>query len=346
MPPLEASNEAPAAPSRRRVWAKRLGVAAASLMIAVLVIPLLWPVTPLRGTVPPEQLADADSRFVTVDGVTLHYKVAGSDLAPVTVILLHGFGASTFSWRDQLPLIGDRARVVAFDRPAFGLTERPLPGSWSGASPYGPQANVDQLIGLMDRLDIDRAVLVAHSAGAVVAVNAAVQHPDRVQALVLEAPAVYEARPTPVLAGPVLRSPQMRRIGPPLLRRVIGSGADEFVASAYFDSAVVTQEVLAGYRLPFKADDWDRGLWELVAAPRESSAADLLGKVGVPTIVVAGRNDTFVPFENSARVADAIPDARLIPFDKTGHIPHEEQPEYFANEVYRFLDMLDASCGT
>jgi hypothetical protein len=99
-----------------RVLLAVLGVGAA----AALVGPFLVPVPPLRGTVPPEQLADPDSRFAVVggigaDGVRLHYKLAGSG-APA-MILLHGFAASTFSWREVMAPLAEQGTVVACDRP-------------------------------------------------------------------------------------------------------------------------------------------------------------------------------------------------------------------------------------
>ncbi len=86
------------------------------------------------------------------------------------LLLLHGFAASTFSWREVLPALGQLGRTVAFDRPAFGLTERPMPESWQGdwtrQNPYPASAQVDLTVGLMDQLGIDQAVLVGNSAAA------------------------------------------------------------------------------------------------------------------------------------------------------------------------------------
>lgn len=342
---MEPTETQPPEPLPRRRWPRRLAVAVAIVAALLLVVPLLWPVPPL-ATVPPSTLADEDSRFIDADGVRTHFKTGGSEQAPVAVILIHGFGASAFSWRDQLPLLGERAFTVAYDRPPFGLSQRPLPGQWTGESPYGPERNVDHLFALMDGLGIERAVLVAHSAGAVVAVNAAASQPDRVQALVLVAPALVEARSTPAIGSAVLRSPQMRRVGPLIARRIADEGADEFIRSAYHDPSIATDEVLAGYRKPLMADNWDKGLWELVAAPRRTSALEVLDDVNVPTLVIAGREDTFVPWENSRRVTNSIAGAQLRSFDDTGYLPHEEQPEQFANEVYRFLDTLpDTGCA-
>ena len=93
-------------------------------------------------------------------------------------MLLRGFGASTFSWREAVAPLAERGRVIAFDRPAFGLTERILRGDWNpdewpGGSPYTPEAQADLSIALLDALEIDEAVLVGHSAGGTVAMLAA-----------------------------------------------------------------------------------------------------------------------------------------------------------------------------
>lgn len=325
---------------RRKRWPRRVGAATLGVALAFLLLPLVWPVPALTDTVPPSRLADEDSRFLDVDGVTLHYKEAGSLLAPQTVILLHGFGASTFSYRDQLPLLGDRAHVIAFDRPGFGLTGRPLPGDWTGIGPYGPEANADQVVGLMDALDIDKAVVVGHSAGAAVAVLAAVNHPDRIEGLVLEAPAIYQPAGPPAPLDLVLRGPQSRRIGPLLVRRLVADRSDSFIAGAYANADLVTAAVLEGYRLPLRANDWDKGLWEVVVARRSERPADVLSRISVPTLVIAGTEDAYVPLADSVRASKEVSGATLARIPDAGHIPHEERPEQFANEVFRFLDTL------
>lgn len=331
---------------RRGRWLRIVAGAVALVAFVVLVVPLVVPIPPPRDTVEPARLAGPDSRFMRVDSIDMHYIEAGSTEAPLPIVLLHGFGASTFSWRQQLPLLADRARTVAFDRPAFGLTSRPMPSQWRGDTPYSLQASADQTVALMDELGIAKALLIGHSAGASVAVLVAVQHPDRVAGLILEAPAIYSQRETPDIVRRLQQTPQARRLGPLLVRRIAAPGSDDFIRSAFYDSTVVTAGVLAGYRLPLRATDWDRALWEFSIAPR-TDVAGLLGQVKAPTLVIAGKEDTIVRFSDSERVAAAVPSARLVEFEQTGHIPHEEDPERFANEVYRFLDELpEASCGS
>jgi hypothetical protein len=85
------------------------------LLLVLLVGPLVVPIAPLRGTLPAEQLVDADSRFVEVHGTAIHYKMAGQG-EPV-LVLLHGFAANTFTWREVMPSLASAGTAIAFDRP-------------------------------------------------------------------------------------------------------------------------------------------------------------------------------------------------------------------------------------
>ncbi|KAL2550030.1 alpha/beta-hydrolase superfamily protein [Forsythia ovata] len=168
----------------------------------------------------PMDLADPDSCFCEFNGVQLHHKVCDAEvLAPntleeasslqfphstkrvnVPMILLHGFGASVFSWnRVMKPLaqvIG--SKVLAFDRPAFGLTSRvnsvvhssPVNQDNRPLNPYSMMFSVLATLYFIDFLEAEKAILVGHSAGSLVAVDAYFEAPERVAALILVAPAI------------------------------------------------------------------------------------------------------------------------------------------------------------
>jgi pimeloyl-ACP methyl ester carboxylesterase len=304
-----------------------------ALAILLLLVPLIVPVPPLRGTVPPEELADADSRFIDVHGLRMHYKVQGQ--GEPALVLLHGFAASTFSWRAVMPQLSGLGTTVAFDRPAFGLTERPMPGEWVGENPYSLEAQADQTVALMDRLGIEQAVLVGNSAGGTVALLTTLRHPERVQALVLVDAAIYSGS-TPAWLGPVLRTPQMRRLGP-LVARAFGKMGGRLLDSAWYDKSKVTDEMLEGYEKPLRAQNWDRALWELTTASRPLHLEERLGEVRVPVLVITGEYDRIVPPEQSVRLAEELPDAELVTVPDCGHLPQEECPDDFVAAVRVFL---------
>ncbi|KAH7654120.1 2,6-dioxo-6-phenylhexa-3-enoate hydrolase protein [Dioscorea alata] len=143
-----------------------------------------------------------DSTFSDIHGVRVHHKVChhddghlsrGSLNIGLPLVLLHGFGASVFSWsRVMRPLARIAgSKVLAFDRPAFGLTARSAPVRDNGAlNPYSMAFAVLATLSFIDMLGSQKAILIGHSAGCLVAVNAYFEAPERIAALILVAPAI------------------------------------------------------------------------------------------------------------------------------------------------------------
>ncbi len=310
-------------------------IISAVILFILILGPFLVPVPELTDTVPPAELAEADSRFININGLEVHYKTAGN--ANQAVILLHGFGASVFSWREVIPDLSESHTVIAYDRPAFGLTERPL--SWEGENPFSPEAQVQLVIGLMDAFGLEEAVLIGNSAGGKIAAETALAYPDRVQGLVLVDAAVYAGGGAPPLVRPLLGTPQLRHIGPLIARRIQAS--DAFLESAWHDPSLITGEIIAGYRYPLQSQNWDKALWELTVASRASDLEDRLGEIGHPVLVVTGDDDRIVPTEQSIRLASELPNAELSVFEACGHLPQEECPQAFLDAVLPFLASLE-----
>ena len=311
------------------------GIILTVLVLIVLIGPFLIPVPPLENTVPVEQLVDADSKFVNVNGINIHYKTYGQ--GEPTFILLHGFGASVFSWREVVEPLAQYGTVIAYDRPAFGLTERPL--EWEGESPYGPQAQVDIVLGLMNELGVEKAILVGNSAGGTVSMQVALQHPERVEALILVDAAVYAGGGAPSWSRPILKTPQMNHVGPLIARQLQAQGV-EFIKTAWHDPSKITQDIFDGYQKPLQIANWDKALWQLTVASEESGLVERLAEITMPTLVITGDDDRIVPTKQSLRLADELPNAELKVIAQSGHLPHEEKPVEFMQAVTEFLSTL------
>lgn len=320
-----------------RRWLRILLAGLGVLVAAALIVPLVIPIPPASDTRPPAELADTDSEFLNVNGLRVHLKRAGGGGLPL--LLLHGFRASTFSWREVLgPLSADRL-VVAFDRPAFGLTERPMPPYADGKNPYTAAAQVELTIGLMDALGIERAVLIGNSAGGTISLLTALEHPERVAALVLVDPAVYTGGGAPSWVRPFLKLPQVRRVGPLFMRNIRSWGPD-LLNAAWHDPSKITPDIIAGYTRPLQAEDWDRALWELTLASQELDLTARLGELKMPVLVVTGDDDRIVPAAETVRLAGEIAGAELKVVPACGHVPHEECPEVFLEAIESFLAKL------
>jgi pimeloyl-ACP methyl ester carboxylesterase len=313
---------------------KGLLVVAGGLALT-LTAPFLIPVPPLKGTYPAHDLADDDSEFIQLNGLDIHIKKMGNG-EPV-LILLHGFASSLYTWNPVMQSLAQQCTVIAFDRPGFGLSERPL--AWRGKNPYGMDAQVDLVIALLDHFGVKQAILMGNSAGGTVAMQVALDHPERVSSLILVDPAVYHGGGVPAWLLTILGTPQMRHLGPLFARQILSRGRN-VIKYVYHDPARMSPDMEEYYLKPFKVENWDKSLWEFTLASHPVGLADRLSELNQPCLVITGDDDRIVPTRESIRLASELPDGRLIVIENAGHVPHEEQPQLFMNAVADYLQTV------
>jgi pimeloyl-ACP methyl ester carboxylesterase len=265
-------------------------------------------------------------RFVRVGDQLVHVEQAGSG---EPVVLIHGFGASTYSWRKVMPALAASHRVVAIDLNGFGYTQRPT----SRAS-YTREAQAKLVLGTLDALGIDRAHIVGHSYGGGLTLYLASRHPERFRTMVLvdsSAPTYANdrrsrfaaLRPLDVLfVRSVVLRPGMVRKG--LLR-------------SYYDDSLVTPELVQAY-LDRLAIEGVGGAFYGLTAPAPAGEPVELEKIAIPSLVIWGAHDVLISPETGRRAAARLPRAEFVLFDKSGHLPMEEEPEAFLNTVLPFLE--------
>ncbi len=305
------------------------------LLLVLLVGPFLIPVRPLEDAVPPRQLADEDSQFIQVGGLDLHLKSKG--LGEPVILLLHGFGASLYSWQAVMEPLSQYGTVIAYDQPGFGLTERPL--SWDGQNPYCPESQVSLAVGLLDQFGVKKAILIGNSAGGTTAMRIFLAHPGRVSGLVLVDPAVYAGGGPPDWTHPLLATPQMRRLGPLLVRRIQARGS-ALLRIAWHNPKSIHPQTLELYQKPLKTENWDKALWEFTLANRSSDLSARLSEFSLPVLVITGDDDRIVPTAQSIRLSAELPNAKLVVIPEAGHVPHEEKPQDFMQAVRDYLETV------
>jgi 2-hydroxymuconate-semialdehyde hydrolase len=260
--------------------------------------------------------AGVPGRLLDVGGRRVHLVELG-DGPPL--LLVHGFGASTFDFEEfTLAPLARTRRAIAVDLHGFGWSER------GDDLAYGWTLWSDQLAGVLDALDFERASLAGHSMGGAVATVFAARHPERVERLVL-AGALYpqEAGETPLIFR-ALRTPG---VGELLLALVDDASAPGFSdahharARAWHRIRGTRAAALRYVRAP--------GKW--------AELAPAYARIRAPTLVLHGTDDESVAYAAMERAVAAIPDARIVAIPGGRHFLLRDSPDVFAREVEAFL---------
>lgn len=269
------------------------------------------------------------SRFAEVDGVRVHYQEAGNPRAPA-LVLIHGFASSTLVWSKVfLRLAAAGFRVIALDMLGFGYSDKPRKGEYTITS----QARVVK--GLLDSLEVQRALFVGSSYGGAVAATCALDYPDRVEKLILVG-TVSNDRPLGLMLMRVFGSRVFGDVVSPLLlssRRLL-----RWRMKRVYDrhAWILDERRVQARHLPLRTARAQRAIIRTVRgwnAERISREAHLISQ---PTLLLWGENDREIPLTDGERLNTAIPGSRLIVFLNCGHLPHEEYPESFTEVVSDF----------
>ena len=269
------------------------------------------------------------SKFIDVDGVRVHYQERGTGQP---LVLIHGYGASTYTWKDVFAVLSNQYRVIALDLKGFGFTGKP-------EGDYTRRAQGELVIHLLDALKIDKAVLCGNSMGGEVSLNAAVHHPDRVGGLILIDSGGVRVAGAGSLAPGYLQTPV---IGP--LLAAVALKSDSLVRASlrksFLDPAKVTDEGVKAYYRPLKTAGGQRGVFLARVQAAQDPIEPKLGQLRVPTLIVWGAEDQLIPLEAGKKMNSLIAGSRLVVFERCGHVPQEEMPERTIREILGFMTSL------
>jgi pimeloyl-ACP methyl ester carboxylesterase len=280
-------------------------------------------------------------RFVEAEGVRLHYVEQGLQEASAPVlVLLHGAGSLAEDFL-RCPFTEQAARthrVIIFDRPGYGYSERPRDRIW------GPVTQAELLHGALQKLGVERATILGHSWGTLVAIAMAIEHPRSVSGLVLLGGYYYPtARPDALLSAP----PAMPVVGD-LLRRTVTPLAMRLAWPGTLRLLFAPAEVPQGFR--------DMPPW-LLLRPRHlralseetalimAAAASLSSRyreLRLPVVIMSGAGDRLLsPTDHSGRLRQELAHADYVELPGVGHMLHHAEPE----PILRAISRVEAGSG-
>jgi len=269
------------------------------------------------------------SRFVRAGGLKWHVQEMGpgTEGAPV-ILLVHGTGAATHSWRGLAPLLARDFRVVAMDLPGHGFTDKP-----TSLRRLSLPAMARGLGLLLDALDADPAIVVGHSAGAAILARMCLDGLIAPTSLISLNGAFL---PFTGFAGKVFRpAAQLLAINPLVPRLFANRARDPAVLDRLVGNtgSTLDPEGIALYgRLAGDHRHVQGALGMMAAWDLEPIARDLPQLV-CRLLLVVGAFDRTVPPSNARRVQALVPAARIVTLERLGHLAHEEAPAKVATLI-------------
>jgi triacylglycerol lipase len=272
-------------------------------------------VVPVFGQTGPAQPPD---KTVAVFGQTIHYWDVGS--GPV-VVLVHGLGSRKEDWLPVVAPLSQKYRVLVPDQIGFGRSDKLL-------MDYRIQTYVDFLDEFLRDLKIEKASLVGESLGGWISALYAAEitggaHVVPVEKLVLvDAAGLNQEKPVP-----------------PVLNPSTLAGMRGLMEAIFYDTSWLTEDALRKIFADKLSTHDGYTVRSILGNPAIASERldNRLGEIHVPTLVVWGKQDNLLPIVNGERYAAGIAGARLVSFDKCGHVPPIEKAEEFVNAVTAFL---------
>ena len=251
------------------------------------------------------------------------------------VIFIHGLSGCWQNWLEQIPLFARDHRVIAVDLPGFGHSDMPV-------EPISISGYADAIDELMEKLDIDAARIVGNSMGGFIGAEMAIEHPARIERLVLVAAAGLSIESIRTertkglrhraeniiffsLAHVVSRSHQVA-LRPRLRAALLMTVAAH---PARLPGPLAAQQVLGSGKPGFS---------DALEAMCRYPLRDRLEKIACPTLILWGDKDILVPVKDASVFEELIPDSRKIIYTDTGHVSMMERPARFNSDVKAFLD--------
>lgn len=260
-----------------------------------------------------------------INGININYDVQGSTRA-LPVVLIHGFPFNKIMWKPQIDALKKDYFVVAYDVRGYG-------GSDVGDGQYTVEYFVDDLMVVLDRLNIGKAVIVGLSMGGYIALRAIERNPGRFRALVL-CDTRSEADSNELR---IKRGSQAKEVKLDGVKRF----AEGFLRAVFHEKTFMTKSQIIGLmQAVIEQSSPIAVAGTLIALAGRTDTTHVLPQITVPTLILVGEHDTLTPPSASQAMKEKIPNAEMYVIPSAAHMSNLENPEEFNRHLLAFLGGL------
>ncbi|MDT8859309.1 alpha/beta hydrolase [Alkalihalobacillus sp. MEB130] len=239
------------------------------------------------------------------------------------ILLIHGFVSSTYTFHRLIPLLKKNFSVIAIDLPGFGRSEK------SKTFIYSFENYANFVSGCIDYFDLEGVTLVGHSMGGQIALYTAKRFPTKITKLILVCSSGYlkPAKKAHIYCSYI---PFFRLAVERYIRR---KDVKKSLENVFYNQSLINEEMMEEFARPLSEKDFYVSLIRLLRYREGDLSSKELREIAVPTLIVWGEEDKVVPLAIGKRLVEDLPNAKLITYEKTGHLVTEERTD----ELYRHI---------
>lgn len=271
------------------------------------------------------QYTNEHSRFMVLNGAMVHYRDEGQGYP---VVLLHGAFSSLHTFDACVEELKKDFRIIRYDLLSFGLTGRQKDDD------YRMESQMKVLLGLLNALEIERCVLCGSSLGGWLAWEFALKYPSRVRKLVLMNSSGFLGEESIPLPFKMTRIPFVEHLAKLAVNRVF---TEQFLLQVFVNKALVTEKMVDRYHALFARKGNIDAFMIMTKKTEYKDNSSLLVHLQVPTLLIWGDKDKWIPLSDAHRFVKYIPQARLLVYKGVGHLPMEETPKSTALDIKQFI---------
>ncbi|KOP80075.1 alpha/beta fold hydrolase [Cytobacillus solani] len=269
-----------------------------------------------------------DSNLITLNGNEIYYESYLHAHSKKTVVLLHGFLSSTFSFRHLIPLLKTEFSVISVDLPPFGKSGK------STSYIYSYENHSMTIIKLCESLQLKDIIIIGHSMGGQIALNIAYLRPDLIAQCVLLCSSAYLQKSKRSL----IMSSYLPFFHLFIKRYLEKSGVEKNLRNVVYDHSKIDKEMEKGYLEPFLEDRIFHALTRMIRDREGDLPNEKLHEIHTPCLLIWGEHDKVVPLHIGKQLHKDLKNSKLIVLKETGHLVPEEKPEEVLFHIKNFVN--------
>lgn len=270
----------------------------------------------------------ATTGYILINETNVYYEYYPNANAKKTIVLLHGFLSSTFTFRHLIPLLHQHYQIFTIDLPPFGKSEK------SNRFTYSYKNMAETVIKLIEYFQFKNITLIGHSMGGQIVLNILHLMPQISEQAILLCSSSYLKKAT----LPLIFTSYFPFF-PLFVKYWLGrTGVKKNLQESLFNHELINEEMIHGYLQPFLSKEIFTALTKMIRHREGDLPAEILKKIQTSCLLIWGEQDKSVPLSIGERLKEDLANAELVVFKDTGHAIPEERPREIYETIIPFLN--------